>query len=163
MIGPLFSSSAWNNVTFASADFEDPKKTIAKGLVYGAALVCLLYILTNIAYLGILPLQGDPNGTSPYLRGIMFASQDRLGSAALQAVLGTIGATVMAILIMISTFGCNNGIILAGGRLFQAMANDRLFFQKQRKQIKMVYQPTHYSFKEYGQSHYAFQDLMEHF
>jgi APA family basic amino acid/polyamine antiporter len=130
MIGPLFSSSAWNNVTFASADFEDPKKTIAKGLVYGAALVCLLYILTNIAYLGILPLAGDPNGASPYLRGIMFASQDRLGSAALQAVLGTIGATVMAVLIMISTFGCNNGIILAGGRLFQAMANDRLFFQK---------------------------------
>ena len=97
MIGPLFSSSAWNNVTFASADFEDPKKTIAKGLVYGAALVCLLYILTNIAYLGILPLEGDPNGASPYERGIMFASKDRLGSAALQAVLGTIGATVMAL------------------------------------------------------------------
>ncbi|MHA8091671.1 APC family permease [Aquirufa regiilacus] len=130
MIGPLFSSSAWNNVTFASQDFEHPQKTIAKGLVYGSALVCALYLLTNIAYLAILPLQGDPNGTTSYLRGIMFASQDRLGSAALQTVLGNIGALVMAILIMISTFGCNNGIILAGGRLFEAMAHDKLFFKK---------------------------------
>lgn len=130
MIGPLFSSSAWNNVTFASQDFEHPQKTIAKGLVYGSALVCALYVLTNIAYLAILPLQGDPNGPTSYLRGIMFASQDRLGSAALQTVLGNIGALVMAILIMISTFGCNNGIILAGGRLFEAMAHDKLFFKK---------------------------------
>jgi APA family basic amino acid/polyamine antiporter len=130
MIGPLFSSSAWNNVTFASQDFEHPQKTIAKGLVYGSALVCALYLLTNFAYLAILPLQGDPNGTTSYLRGIMFASQDRLGSAALQTVLGNMGALVMAILIMISTFGCNNGIILAGGRLFEAMAHDKLFFKK---------------------------------
>ena len=130
MIGPLFSSSAWNNVTFASQDFEHPQKTIAKGLVYGSALVCLLYMLTNLAYLGIMPLSGDPNGTTTYARGIMFASQDRLGSAALQTVLGDIGALIMAILIMISTFGCNNGIILAGGRLFEAMAHDKLFFAK---------------------------------
>jgi APA family basic amino acid/polyamine antiporter len=130
MIGPLFSSSAWNNVTFASADFEDPKKTIAKGLVYGSALVCLLYLLTNMAYLSILPLQGEANGITSYARGIMFATQDRLGAAALETVLGGIGALVMAVFIMISTFGCNNGIILAGGRLFQAMANDRLFFKK---------------------------------
>jgi APA family basic amino acid/polyamine antiporter len=130
MIGPLFSSSAWNNVTFASQDFEHPQKTIAKGLVYGSALVCLLYLLTNLAYLGIMPLAGDPNGTTTYSRGIMFASQDRLGSAALQTVLGDVGALFMAILIMISTFGCNNGIILAGGRLFEAMAKDKLFFAK---------------------------------
>jgi len=130
MIGPLFSSSAWNNVTFASQDFEHPQKTIAKGLVYGSALVCLLYMLTNLAYLGIMPLQGDHNGSTTYARGIMFASQDRLGSAALQTVLGDVGALFMAILIMISTFGCNNGIILAGGRLFEAMAKDKLFFAK---------------------------------
>jgi APA family basic amino acid/polyamine antiporter len=130
MIGPLFSSSAWNNVTFASQDFEHPQKTIAKGLVYGSALVCLLYLLTNLAYLGIMPLSGDPNGSTTYARGIMFASQDRLGSAALQTVLGDVGALFMAILIMISTFGCNNGIILAGGRLFEAMAKDKLFFAK---------------------------------
>jgi APA family basic amino acid/polyamine antiporter len=129
MIGPLFSSSAWNNVTFASADFEDPKKTIAKGLVYGSALVCLLYLLTNMAYLSILPLQGEANGINSYARGIMFATQDRLGAAALETVLGGMGALVMAVFIMISTFGCNNGVVLAGGRLFQAMANDKLFFK----------------------------------
>lgn len=142
MIGPLFSSSAWNNVTFASQDFEHPQKTIAKGLVYGSALVCGLYILTNIAYLGILPLQGDPNGSTSYLRGIMFASQDRLGSAALQTVLGNVGALVMAVLIMISTFGCNNGIILAGGRLFEAMAHDKLFF-KQAAQVNKNNAPAY--------------------
>lgn len=142
MIGPLFSSSAWNNVTFASQDFEHPQKTIAKGLVYGSALVCGLYVLTNIAYLGILPLQGDPNGSTSYLRGIMFASQDRLGSAALQTVLGNVGALVMAVLIMISTFGCNNGIILAGGRLFEAMAHDKLFF-KQAAQVNKNNAPAY--------------------
>lgn len=130
LIGPLFSSSAWNNVTFASSDFQDPQKTIAKGLVYGSALVCLLYVLTNISYLGILPLEGNVHGNNAYERGIMFASQDRLGSAALETVFGGIGAIIMAILIMISTFGCNNGIILAGGRLFEAMAKDQLFFSK---------------------------------
>lgn len=118
MIGPLFSSSAWNNLTFASQDFENPKTTIAKGLVYGTIIVCLIYFLTNIAYLGILsPVQ------------ITFAEQDRIGSAALEVALGPIGAIVMAIMIMISTFGCNNGIILSGGRLFEAMANDKLFFR----------------------------------
>ena len=142
MIGPLFSSSAWNNVTFASQDFEHPQKTIAKGLVYGSALVCELYVLTNIAYLAILPLQGDPNGSTSYLRGIMFASQDRLGSAALQTVLGNVGALVMAVLIMISTFGCNNGIILAGGRLFEAMAHDKLFF-KQAAQVNKNNAPAY--------------------
>ena len=142
MIGPLFSSSAWNNVTFASQDFEHPQKTIAKGLFYGSALVCALYVLTNIAYLAILPLQGDPNGSTSYLRGIMFASQDRLGSAALQTVLGNVGALVMAVLIMISTFGCNNGIILAGGRLFEAMAHDKLFF-KQAAQVNKNNAPAY--------------------
>ncbi len=142
LIGPLFSSSAWNNVTFASQDFEHPQKTIAKGLVYGSALVCGLYLLTNIAYLAILPLQGDPNGSTSYLRGIMFASQDRLGSAALQTVLGNVGALVMAVLIMISTFGCNNGIILAGGRLFEAMAHDKLFF-KQAAQVNKNNAPAY--------------------
>lgn len=142
MIGPLFSSSAWNNVTFASQDFEHPQKTIAKGLVYGSALVCLLYVLTNLAYLAILPLDGDPNGATSYLRGIMFASQDRLGSAALQTVLGNVGALVMAVLIMISTFGCNNGIILAGGRLFEAMAHDELFF-KQAAQVNKNNAPAY--------------------
>lgn len=117
MIGPLFSSSAWNNLTFASQDFENPKSTIARGLLYGTIAVCFIYFLTNISYLGIL---------SP--KEIMFAKQDRIGSLALEVAIGPIGAIIMAIMIMISTFGCNNGIILSGGRLFEAMANDSLFF-----------------------------------
>jgi APA family basic amino acid/polyamine antiporter len=118
MIGPLFSSSAWNNLTFASQDFENPKVTIARGLVYGTIIVCVIYILTNVAYLGIL---------SP--EQIMFAKQDRIGSLALEIAIGPIGAIIMAIMIMVSTFGCNNGIILSGGRLFEAMSNDSLFFK----------------------------------
>ena len=123
MIGPLFSSSAWNNLTFASQDFENPKSTIGKGLVYGTILVCGIYFLTNVAYLGIL---------SP--KEIMFAEQDRIGSAALEVAFGPVGATLMAIMIMVSTFGCNNGIILSGGRLFEAMAHDKLFFKIAAKQ-----------------------------
>lgn len=125
MIGPLFSSSAWNNLTFASQDFENPKTTIAKGLLYGTIAVCLIYFLTNISYLGIL---------TP--KEIMFAKQDRIGSLALEVAIGPIGAIVMAIMIMISTFGCNNGIILSGGRLFEAMANDSLFFKIASKNNK---------------------------
>jgi APA family basic amino acid/polyamine antiporter len=86
-------------------------------------LVCLIYFLTNIAYLGIL---------SP--TEIMFAKQDRIGSAALEVAIGPIGALIMAIMIMVSTFGCNNGVILPGGRLFEAMANDSLFFKIASKQ-----------------------------
>jgi len=125
MIGPLFSSSAWNNLTFASQDFENPKSTIAKGLLYGTIAVCLIYFLTNIAYLGIL---------SP--SEMMFAKQDRIGSLALEVAIGPIGAIIMAIMIMISTFGCNNGIILSGGRLFEAMAIDSLFFKIATKRNK---------------------------
>jgi len=136
MIGPLFSSSAWNNLTFASQDFENPKTTVSRGLVYGTVLVCLIYFLTNIAYLGILPFEGNPNGTDALSKGIMFAEQDRIGSAALEVALGPIGAVVMAVMIMISTFGCNNGIILSGGRLFEAMSIDKLFFKNAAIQNK---------------------------
>lgn len=130
LIGPLFSSSAWNNLTFASSDFENPQKNIRNGLLYGASLVVLIYLLTNIAYLGILPFDGNIYGENALERGIMFAQNDRLGSASMEAIFGLSGAIIMAIAIMISTFGCNNGLILSGGRLFEAMANDQLFFKK---------------------------------
>lgn len=128
MIGPLFSASSWNNLTFASQDFDHPQKSISKGMLYGAFLVCFLYLLTNLAYFGILPLEGDNHASLAIDRGLMHAKQDRIGSAALEVVFGPIGGIIMAIGILISTFGCNNGIILAGGRLFQAMAKDGLFF-----------------------------------
>lgn len=129
LIGPLFSSSAWNNLTFASSDFENPGKNVQKGLLYGTSFVVLIYFLTNIAYLGILPFDGDINGQTAIERGIMFAKNDRIGSSSMEAIFGTTGGIMMAIAVMISTFGCNNGLILSGGRLFEAMSNDKLFFK----------------------------------
>jgi APA family basic amino acid/polyamine antiporter len=130
MVGSLFSSDAWNNVTFAAAEVREPQKNLPRALAYGTGLVSLLYILANVAYLNVLPFGGQPNGADAFERGILFASQDRVGTAALEAVLGPTGAIVMAIAILVSTFGCNNGLILAGPRVYYAMARDRLFFAR---------------------------------
>ncbi len=130
MVGSLFSSDAWNNVTFAAAEVREPQKNLPRALAYGTGLVSLLYILANVAYLNVLPFGGQPNGADAFERGILFASQDRVGTAALEAILGPTGAIVMAIAILVSTFGCNNGLILAGPRVYYAMARDRLFFAK---------------------------------
>lgn len=134
IINSLFSSDAWNNVTFIAAEIKDPKKNIPRSLFLGTLIVTIVYILANLAYLSLLPVLGDPNGTTDLTKGIMFASEDRVGAAAANIILGNIGVFVMAALIMISTFGCNSGIILAGGRLFYAMSNDGLFF-KQAKEL----------------------------
>ena len=90
----------------------------------------LLYILTNVAYLNVLPFYGDPSGQDALARGIQHAAQDRVGTAAIEVALGAGAATVMAIAILLSTFGCNNGLILAGPRVYWAMARDRLFFER---------------------------------
>jgi APA family basic amino acid/polyamine antiporter len=130
MVGSLVSSDAWNNVTFAAAEVREPQKNLPRALAYGTGLVSLLYILANLAYLNVLPFGGQPNGADAFERGILFASQDRVGTAALEAILGPTGAIVMAIAILVSTFGCNNGLILAGPRVYYAMARDRLFFAR---------------------------------
>ena len=130
IINSLFSSDAWNNVTFIAGEIKEPKKNIPRSLFLGTLIVTVIYILANIAYLALLPMNGTPNGTSVLENGIMFASQDRVGAAAASMIMGNIGVFVMAGLIMISTFGCNTGLILAGGRLFYAMAKDGLFFKK---------------------------------
>ncbi len=117
MVGALFSADAWNNVTFAAGEVRAPERTVPRALVAGTALVTVLYLLTNIAYL---------NGLSP--ERIAGAPADRVATALMEAVLGPIGATVMAALVMVSTFGCLNGMILAGPRLYYAMARDGLFF-----------------------------------
>jgi len=96
----------------------------------GTGLVSLLYILANVGYLQVLPIQGDPNAATVLERGIAHASQDRVGTAAMEVMFGASGATIMAIAILISTFGCNNGLILAGARVYYAMARDGLFFRK---------------------------------
>lgn len=134
IINSLFSSDAWNNVTFIAGEIKDPKKNIPRSLFLGTLIVTVIYILANVAYLALLPLNGSPDGTTVAQNGIMFASQDRVGAAAASAIMGNIGVFAMAALIMVSTFGCNSGLILSGGRLFYAMAKDALFF-KQAKDL----------------------------
>jgi APA family basic amino acid/polyamine antiporter len=130
MVGSLFSSDAWNNVTFAAAEVRDPTKNLPRALALGTGLVTVLYILANIAYLSVLPFGGSAEGADALSRGIQYATQDRVASAAVEVMLGAAGAAVMAALIVISTFGCNAGLVLAGPRVYYAMARDRLFFRR---------------------------------
>jgi basic amino acid/polyamine antiporter, APA family len=130
MINSLFSADAWNNVTYIAGEIREPHKNIPRSLILGTCIVTLLYLLANVAYLGLLPLHGSPTGSDAWSLGIQFAQNDRVGTAAATQILGNTAVSVMAILIMISTFGCNNGLILAGSRLFYAMAGDNLFFKK---------------------------------
>ncbi len=130
MVGSLFSSDAWNNITFTAGEVINPKKNIPLSLAIGTGIVTLLYILANIAYIVVLPVVGNPEATDVIGRGIQFATSDRVGTASIAVIYGETAAIGMAILIMISTFGCNNGLILAGARVYYAMAKDKLFFKK---------------------------------
>lgn len=133
MVGSLFSSDAWNNVTFIAGEIKDPRKNIPRSLLLGTLIVTLLYVLANVAYLCLLPVKGVPDaGAGVLAQGIQFASYDtdRVGTAAATFIFGDLAIVIMAVLIMISTFGCNNGLILAGARLYYAMAKDDLFFKK---------------------------------
>ncbi len=119
MVGPLFAQTAWTNVTFIGSEVRDPGKNLMRALVGGCGVVVVLYLLANAAYLVVLPFPE-----------IQHAPQNRVAVAMMNALFGQPGAICMAAAIMISTFGCNNGLILAGGRVYYAMARDRLFFQK---------------------------------
>ena len=119
MIGPLFSQSAWNNVTFTGGETRDPGRTLPRALFLGTISVVALYLLANVAYVVSLPLSG-----------IQQAAQDRVGTAAMEAALGPNAKYLMGAAILISTFGCVNGLVLAGARVYYAMARDRLFFKK---------------------------------
>ena len=130
LVGSLFSSDAWNNVTFAAAEVKDAKRNLPRALALGTGLVTLLYILANVSYLSVLPLAGDPNGATVMERGIQYATQDRVGTAAAEVIFGPTGVVLMAVAILISTFGCNNGLILAGARVYWAMARDGVFFRR---------------------------------
>jgi APA family basic amino acid/polyamine antiporter len=118
MVGSLFSSDAWNNVTFAAAEVKNPSRNLPLALAIGTGTVTVLYLLANLAYLSVLPLEQLQN-----------APQDRVGTLMLQNIFGDVGAYMMAAAILVSTFGCNNGLILAGARVYYAMAKDGLFFQ----------------------------------
>jgi APA family basic amino acid/polyamine antiporter len=128
-VGSLFSSDSWNNITFIAAEVRRPERTIPLSLVFGAGFVLLAYFLASSAYLLILPLHGDPNGTNVLARGIQYATEDRVGTAALTQIFPRIGGQLMAAAILISTFGCANGLSLSGARLYYAMAGDGLFFR----------------------------------
>jgi len=130
MVGPLFSSDAWNNVTFAAGEVKNPQRTLPLSLVGGAGLVMVLYCLTNLAYLCLLPLAGSETGGTAIERGLQYASEDRVATAAASMIFGAQAEVIMAVAIMVSTFGCMNGLILSGPRLYYAMARDKLFFAK---------------------------------
>ena len=130
LVGSLFSSDAWNNVTFAAAEVQDASRNLPRALLYGTGLVTLLYILANVSYLNVLPFAGAPDGATVMDRGIQYATQDRVGTAVAEVIFGASGAAIMAVAILISTFGCNNGLILAGARVYYAMARDGLFFRR---------------------------------
>ena len=119
MTGSLFSSDAWNNVTFIAGEIKNPQRNIGLSLFLGTLIVSLLYMATNLMYLHVLPLDG-----------IAFPQSDRLAVAAANQIFGNPGMQLIAILIMVSTFGCNNGLVLAGARVYYTMANDKLFFRK---------------------------------
>jgi len=129
-VGSLFASDAWNNVTFTAGEIENPRRNLPLSLALGTGFVLLLYILANFAYMCVLPLHGSAGGTTLLTRGIQFAEEDRVGTAVLQQVFHTRGSYLMAGAILISTFGCANGMILAGARVYYAMSKDGLFFAK---------------------------------
>ena len=117
--GSLFSSDAWNNITFTAGEVKDPRRNLPLALALGTGLVTALYLLANVAYLVTLPLSA-----------IQQAPSDRVATATLDTIVPGLGATLMAAAILISTFGCNNGLILAGARAYYAMARDGLFFKR---------------------------------
>ena len=127
--GSLFSADAWNNVTFTAAEVKNPSRNLPLALAMGTGIVITLYILANFVYLMVLPLHGDKYGFSDMARGIQYANQDRVGTAVMLQMFGATGAAIMAVAILISTFGCNNGLILSGARVYYAMAKDKLFFK----------------------------------
>ncbi len=129
MVGSLFAMDAWNNITFTAAEVKNPHRNLPLALAMGTGLVVLLYVLANFAYLRVLPLAGNPHGATAIARGIEYASDERVATAALQVIFGPAGAILMALAILISTFGCNNGLILSGARIYYAMAKDGVFFK----------------------------------
>ena len=119
MVGSIFSADAWNNVTFIAGEIKNPKRNIGLSLFLGTFIVTIIYVCANLMYVAVLPMHD-----------IAFAPQERVAVAAANSMFGNMGTYVIAVMIMISTFGCNNGLILAGARVYYSMAKDELFFKK---------------------------------
>ena len=122
MVGSIFSSDAWNNVTFIAGEIKNPKRNIGLSLFLGTLIVTVIYVLINVVYLATVPLHE-----------LAFAKDNRVALSASEAIFGSSGTIIIAVMIMISTFGCNNGLILAGARVYYTMANDQLFFKQAGK------------------------------
>lgn len=129
-VGSLFSSDAWNNVTFTAGEVKNPSRNLPLSLALGTLVVTTLYIACNFVYLMVLPLNGTPGGASILERGIQHAAEDRVATAVMTQMIGPVGGLLMAAAIMVSSFGCMNGLILSGARVYYAMAKDGLFFRK---------------------------------
>ena len=141
-VGSLFSSDAWNNVTFTAGEIRNPRRNLPLSLALGTGVVLLLYVLCNFVYLSVLPMSGVADAPTLTGRGIMFATQDRVATAVMEAAFGSIGAKLMAAAILISTFGCVNGMLLAGARVYYAMSRDGLFFKSVGKLNPKTNTPT---------------------
>jgi APA family basic amino acid/polyamine antiporter len=130
LVGSLFSADAWYNVTYISGEVINPRRNVPLSLIFGTLIVSVLYMIINFVYIKILPLSGSPDGADVLSRGIQYATDDRVATSAMSVVFGDYAAIIMALFIMISTFGCNHGLVLAGPRVYYAMARDGLFFKK---------------------------------
>lgn len=128
-VGSLFSSDAWNNITFTAGEVKNPKRNIPLSLILGAGFVLTAYFLASLGYLLVLPLHGDPHGVTTMARGLQYASEDRVATAALEVIFHSGGVYLMAAAILVSTFGCANGLTLSGPRVYYAMSQDGLFFK----------------------------------
>ena len=132
-VGALFSADAWNNVTFTAGEVKNPSRNLPLSLVLGTGVVIALFIACNFVYLSVLPLDGSAAGATILERGIKYATEDRVGTAVMSQMLGATGESLMAIAVMLAGFGCCNGVILAGARVYYAMAKDGLFFKSVAK------------------------------
>ena len=130
LVGSLFSADAWYNVTYISGEVINPRRTVPLSLIFGTLIVSVIYIFTNWVYIRVLPLSGSPDGADVLARGIQYATDDRVATSAMSVVFGDYAAIIMAVFVMVSTFGCNHGLILAGPRVYYAMAKDGLFFKR---------------------------------
>ena len=130
LVGSLFSSDSWHAPTFAAAEVQNPARNLPRALLNGTVMVTVLYALANLSYLAVLPLHGSAEGATIMERGISFATQDRVATAVMESIFGPSGALIMAGAIVISTLGCNNGLILSGARVYYAMARDGSFFAR---------------------------------
>jgi APA family basic amino acid/polyamine antiporter len=127
-VGSLFSSDAWNNITFTAGEVKNPRRNIPLSLVLGTGFVLTVYFLVSLSYILVLPMHGDPHGATVMARGVQYAAEDRVATAVLEQIFHSGGAWLMAAAILISTFGCANGMTLAGARVYYAMSKDGLFF-----------------------------------